>query len=251
MRCGPRPDVASAPKHVSRPPVAAPAPHPPHPLSLPQQGRVYIAITSRNYASRYLYSAEGGSGGAGGHRGVLSVLQKETTDRFADVSLTAGPNGLNGKLAPILKMLCNEFNDLKSLDKIAGVQAKVDAVTGVMKENMTLAMRNNDRCVCLVFWGERRRRAARGLFLLTPPTAPPMPPSRSIEDIDTKASDLAEGAKKFSTASTSLRNAERWKLIKCVAAPRTRVRASAALPAPRSHAALPFPPFASSAGATP
>ena len=133
---------------------------------------MYIAITSRNYASRYLYSAEGGAGGAGGHRGVLSVLQKETTDRFADVSLTAGPNGLNGKLAPILKMLCNEFNDLKSLDKIAGVQAKVDAVTGVMKENMALAMRNNDRCAAFGFLGGAAAAVARARPGLAHPCSP-------------------------------------------------------------------------------
>lgn len=102
-------------------------------------GRVLIAITSRSYTSRFIYSS------GTSHRGVLSVLQKEVVDRFADLSLTAGPNGLNGKMNPILKMLCNEFNDLKALDKIAGVQAKVDAVTGVMKENMSLALKNNDR----------------------------------------------------------------------------------------------------------
>jgi len=106
-----------------------------------QGGRVYIAITSRSYTSRYIYS-NGTS-----HRGVLTVVQEEVTNRFGDLSLTAGPNALNGKMAPILKMLCNEFNDLKGLDKISSVQAKVDQVTGVMKENMSLALKNNDRCV--------------------------------------------------------------------------------------------------------
>ena len=104
-------------------------------------GRVYIAITSRSYTSRFIYS------NGTQHRGVLTVLQKEVTDRFADLSLTAGPNALTGKMSAILKMLCNEFNDLKALDKISSVQAKVDQVTGVMKENMSLAMKNNDRCV--------------------------------------------------------------------------------------------------------
>lgn len=101
---------------------------------------MYIAITSRAYASRFIYSESGA-------KGILTALQKEVVDRAADASLTAGPNGLNGKLGPVLKMLCQEFNDLKSLDKVASVQAKVDAVTVTMKENVALAMRNNDRCV--------------------------------------------------------------------------------------------------------
>jgi hypothetical protein len=187
---------------------------------------VYIAITSRSYSSRFIYSEHGA-------KGILTALQKECTDRFPDATLTAGPNGLSGKLGPILKMLCAEFNDLKSMDKVASVQAKVDAVAVTMKENVSLAMRNTDRCVGC--------GAALATFIYLPAVAlhPPAPAprcrlspgdsplhahgthahllaARSIEDIDTKASDLAEGAKKFSSASTSLRNAERWKLIKCV-----------------------------------
>ncbi len=114
---------------------------------------MYIAITSRAYASRFIYSESGA-------KGILTALQKEVVDRAADASLTAGPNGLNGKLGPVLKMLCQEFNDLKSLDKVASVQAKVDAVTVTMKENVALAMRNNDRCVVRGGWKKAGARPA-------------------------------------------------------------------------------------------
>jgi hypothetical protein len=164
---------------------------------------VFIAVTSRNYASRYVYSESNGA------RGILTVLQKEVVDRFADVSLTAGPNGLNGKVGGLLKSLCVEFNDLKAMDKIAGVQAKVDAVTGVMRENVNLAMKNNDRCVG---GPQASRQQATASTHALPPSLPPC----SIDDIDTKASDLADSAQNFSKASSSLKNAERWKLIKCV-----------------------------------
>ena len=66
-------------------------------------------------------------------------------ERFADAALTCSANGLSQKVGPILKSLCDEFNDLKAIDKIAGVQAKVDAVTGVMQKNIELALRNTDR----------------------------------------------------------------------------------------------------------
>ena len=138
---------------------------------------MYIAVTTKGYNARFIYSSPDGA-----TRGVLGVLKKEILERFADVSLTAGANGLSGKAGPILKSLCDEFNDLKSLDKMAGVQAKVDAVTGVMQSNISLALRNTDR----------------------------------IEDIDEKATTLADSANKFKQSSTALKNAERCKLIKCV-----------------------------------
>ena len=148
------------------------------PARAKQQGRVYIAVTTKGYNARFIYSSPDGS-----QRGVLGVLKKEILERFADVSLTAGPNGLSGKAGPILKSLCDEFNDLKSLDKIAGVQAKVDQVTGVMQSNISLALRNTDR----------------------------------IEDIDEKATTLADTAQKFKSGATALKNSERCKLIKCYA----------------------------------
>lgn len=45
-------------------------------------------------------------------------------ERFADAALTCPANGLNSKAGSILKSLCDEFNDLKSIDKIASVQVR-------------------------------------------------------------------------------------------------------------------------------
>ena len=61
-----------------------------------------------------------------------------------------------------------------------------------------------------------RARATAALELTLHYTLRADPPRRSIEDIDEKATNLADGAKKFSSASTSLRNSERCKLIRCV-----------------------------------
>ena len=174
---------------------------------------MYIAVTTRGYNTRFVYSSPDGAS-----RGVLGVLKKEILERFADVSLTAGPNGLSAKAGPILKSLCDEFNDLKSLDKMAGVQAKVDAVTGVMQSNISLALRNTDR----------------------------------IEDIDEKATNLADSAQKFKSSSTQLKNAERCKLIKCVRLAGGRGERAVRLPQGSSlNHSLPFFPFPFPAGAMP
>lgn len=76
---------------------------------------------------------------------AVAALKKEIQDRFADLSMTCPGNGLQGKAGAVLKALCDEFNDLKSIDKVASVQAKVDAVTGVMQKNIEMALKNTDR----------------------------------------------------------------------------------------------------------
>lgn len=74
------------------------------------------------------------------------------------------------------------FNDLKGIDKIANVQAKVDAVTGVMQKNIESALRNTDR----------------------------------IEDIDEKAVVLADSAAKFKNAGAALKRNMRCRYFKMI-----------------------------------
>jgi hypothetical protein len=140
-----------------------------------QQGRVYIAIASKGYPSRFIYSD-------GNARGILTALKRDINEKFPEVSMTCPPNGLDSKVKPLLKALCEEFNDLKSIDKIASVQSKVDAVTGVMQKNIELALKNTDR----------------------------------LEDIDEKAVVLSESALKFKNSSTALKRKMQcryWKMM--------------------------------------
>jgi hypothetical protein len=83
---------------------------------------------------------------------------------------------------PHVQALCDEFNDLKSIDKIATVQAKVDAVTGVMQKNIEMALKNTD----------------------------------SIEKVDEKAVTLADSAQKFKTAGTALKRKMRCRYYKVI-----------------------------------
>ena len=166
-----------------------------------EAGRVYIAITSKAYPSRYVYSTSDGSS-----RGVLGALKREILEKFPDASLTCGPNGLDGKVKPLLKALCDEFNDIKGIDKIASVQQKVDAVTGVMQKNIELALKNTDR----------------------------------LEDIDEKAVQLSESALKFKNAGTALKRKMACRLWKmCVARARARARNARASLTTRLHAPQP------------
>lgn len=99
-------------------------------------------------------------------------MKQAVLERYEDAFLTCGPNGLQSKTSDILKAVCVEFNDLQSIDKIANVQvrllahitcfghnfatfdiclplsylqAKVDSVTGIMRNNIQMALKNTDR----------------------------------------------------------------------------------------------------------
>lgn len=66
------------------------------------EGRVFIAITSKGYPSRYIYGSPDGS-----TRGVLAELKREVADKFGEPSLSCPANGLQGKLSNSLKGLCD------------------------------------------------------------------------------------------------------------------------------------------------
>ena len=76
---------------------------------------------------------------------IIAALRKEVEERFPEVSLSCRENGLNSQASTLLKSLCDEFNNLEAIDKLANVQAKVDAVKGVMQHNIDIALKTNDR----------------------------------------------------------------------------------------------------------
>jgi hypothetical protein len=104
-------------------------------------------------------------------------------ERFGDSSLSCAPNGLNQKASGILRSLAAEFNDLNSIDKLANVQSKVDAVKGVMQSNIEAALANTDK----------------------------------LADIDDKADQLAQSASKFKSTSGSLKRNMQCRYIRNVA----------------------------------
>jgi hypothetical protein len=98
------------------------------------------------------------------------------------------------------------------------VQAKVDAVTGVMQKNIEMALKNTDRCVGELTWraGAGRPCSHPAAPMLSPSKSSPLPlpPSRRIEDIDEKATVLADSAQKFKNAGTALKRKMRCRYYK-------------------------------------
>ena len=115
-------------------------------------------------------------------RRYRSELKRQTLEKLGEASLSAGQGGLQSKAGTMLKALCDEFNDLNAIDKLANVQSKVDGVRTVMQSNIQSALKNTDK----------------------------------LEDIDEKAVVLAESANKFKNSSAGLKRNMRWRYIRMV-----------------------------------
>lgn len=142
-----------------------------------EAGRVYFAITTKTYPSRFIYGSADGS-----TKGLLPELKKSFGERFGEMSMSCAAGALDSKAKGLLQTLFEQFNDLSSMDKVANVQAKLDAVTGVMQKNVEMALKNTDM----------------------------------IENIDEKAEVLADSANSFKNKATSLKRGMRCRYLKMI-----------------------------------
>jgi tetrahydromethanopterin S-methyltransferase subunit F len=106
-------------------------------------GLIYILICQQNYPQRCSHAC-------------LEELQRQFTAKAGDKATTAKDRALDKTCGPILQKLCQKYDNLAEVDKLASVQKKVDTVKLVMQENVDLALQN---CVKL----ESIERAAEEL----------------------------------------------------------------------------------------
>jgi len=116
------------------------------------------------------------------HLAPVTELKTNITERYADLSLTCPPGGLNSKVGRILQALCDQFNDLSSMDKLASVQAKVDGVKDTMRGNIDAALRNTDK----------------------------------LDDLDDRAVAIAASAGRFKDKTGDLKRTMQWRYIRMV-----------------------------------
>mmetsp|Transcript_97337 Transcript_97337/g.236721 ORF Transcript_97337/g.236721 Transcript_97337/m.236721 type:complete len:246 (+) Transcript_97337:185-922(+) len=127
---------------------------------------VYIAITSSDYPRRHIFSSSDGR-----KNGILGELRDLFNSSHAATAATCKAFGLSRAASRQMKALAERYDDLRSLDKVASVAARVDEVTGVMQENIAIVLANTER----------------------------------VDQIDDKASGLAASADKFGKKATQLR----------------------------------------------
>ena len=86
-------------------------------------------ICKSNYPQRVAHAA-------------LEELQRQFMAKAGDKASTAKEKALDKQCGSILLRICEKYDNLAEVDKLASVSRKVDTVKLVMQENVDLALQN-------------------------------------------------------------------------------------------------------------
>jgi len=92
-------------------------------------GLIYILICKLDYPQRVAHAC-------------LEELQRSFSSKFGEKATTAKERALDKSSNSILSSICQKYDNLANVDKIAAVTKKVDSVKLVMQENVDLALQN-------------------------------------------------------------------------------------------------------------
>mmetsp|Transcript_35693 Transcript_35693/g.33835 ORF Transcript_35693/g.33835 Transcript_35693/m.33835 type:complete len:233 (+) Transcript_35693:95-793(+) len=108
-----------------------------------EMGLIYILICQVQYPQRCAHTC-------------LEELQRSFSAKAGEKAVTAKDNALDRTCGSLLQKICQKYDNLSEIDKLASVTRKVETVKLVMQENVDLALQN---CVKL----ETIERAAEEL----------------------------------------------------------------------------------------
>jgi len=94
-----------------------------------EQGIIYILISDIKYPQRTAHMC-------------LEQLQRGFLEKVGDKATTAKDRSLDKTCNALLLKLCQKYDNLAEVDKLAAVSKKVDTVKLVMQENVDLALQN-------------------------------------------------------------------------------------------------------------
>ncbi|TFJ81650.1 hypothetical protein NSK_006901 [Nannochloropsis salina CCMP1776] len=97
------------------------------------EGRIFILISERTYPVRAAHAC-------------LEEFQRSFLAKTGTKSLEVKEKGLDKSSGEMLRKLCEKYDNLAEVDKLAAVMNKVDAVKLVLQENVQVALAN---CVAL------------------------------------------------------------------------------------------------------
>ncbi|GAB5031845.1 vesicle-associated membrane protein 7b [Nannochloropsis oceanica] len=131
------------------------------------EGRIFILISERSYPVRAANAC-------------LDDLQRSFLIKTGTKSLEVKEKGLDKTCGEMLRKLCEKYDDLLQVDKLAAVMNKVDSVKLVLQENVQVALAN---CV-------------------------------TLENIESAAEDLQAQAGMFKKNATTLKKQMWWKQLR-------------------------------------
>lgn len=92
-------------------------------------GLIYILICTNSYPQRVAHQC-------------LEELQRTFVNKVGDKATTAKERSLEKTCLPMFRTICEKYDNLSQVDKLAAVSKKVDAVKLVMQENIDIALQN-------------------------------------------------------------------------------------------------------------
>eukprot|EP01038_Epipyxis_sp_PR26KG_P008946 gene8946-12063_t len=110
----------------------------------------------------------------------LEEFQRSFTTKFGEKGVSASEGSLTNPAGNMLLKICQKYDDVNGIDKLANVTNKVESVKLVMQENIQATLANLEK----------------------------------LENIEKKTEDLQAQASVFKNSATDLKNKMWWKNIK-------------------------------------
>lgn len=98
---------------------------------------LYLAICAREYPQRAAFK-------------FLGELKREFDERFGKDVQTARHSALSRPSRELFRTLCDKYNAVESVDKVAAVSMQVEEVKGVMQDNIQSVLRNQENIETLL-----------------------------------------------------------------------------------------------------
>jgi len=95
-------------------------------------GRCFVVITGNDYPNRVAMK-------------LLTDFHKDFVAKFGLMAMSATANSLTKKSTPLMKELCQKYQDLTKVDNAAAVMAKVEAVKITMQDNIATMLANTEK----------------------------------------------------------------------------------------------------------
>jgi len=131
------------------------------------QGLIYVVVCAGNYPQRCAHMC-------------LEELQRTFVSKVGDKASTAKERSLDKQSSSFMQKICQKYDNVAEVDKLAAVARKVDTVKIVMQENVDAALQN---CV-------------------------------KLESIEKAAEELQQQAGVFKRNANELKNKMWWKNMK-------------------------------------
>lgn len=110
---------------------------------------LYLIITARDYQQRTAFK-------------LLAELRREFDARFGNDIQTARRSSLSRAAKDLLRGLCDKYNQIQNVDKVAAVSLQVDEVKGVMQNNIQSVLRNQENIETLLDQTDTMKNEATG-----------------------------------------------------------------------------------------